>query len=235
MECTAGGGRSVYGTHPSRTSGNPTFVCGPPSVPFFSFCLFIFQCVAALGTSFHRTTAEIHLITAGTVRSKIQPSFASGCLRERWSKRGEEKRVREHRRNRVFFCKLENMAAEVEGVTLSHTHDQLRRQTVKHRMGKRDGLDGPQDVDMGNARDVAIDFMGGVVSGISGIVVGQVRAFNQGCAGSRRYGAVLGTTCHSGARERPSVCLASSLTLCLSLPFSVSVSCLSTARSRKCT
>lgn len=68
------------------------------------------------------------------------------------------------------------MAAEVEGaaVTLSHTHDQLRRQTVKHRVGKRDGLDGPEDVDMGNARDVAIDFMGGVVSGISGIVVGQV-------------------------------------------------------------
>ena len=130
----------------------------------------------------------------------------------------------------AFFCKLENMAAEVEGVTLSHTHDQLRRQTVKHRMGKRDGLDGPQDVDMGNARDVAIDFMGGVVSGISGIVVGQVRAFRQGCASSRRYGAVLGTTCHSGARERPGVCLASSLTLCLSLHFSVSVSCLSTAR-----
>eukprot|EP00903_Cladosiphon_okamuranus_P016983 g15655.t1 len=64
------------------------------------------------------------------------------------------------------------MAAEVEGA-LSHTHEQLRRQTVKHRMGKRDGLDGRQDVDIGNARDVAIDFMGGVVSGISGIVVGQ--------------------------------------------------------------
>lgn len=66
------------------------------------------------------------------------------------------------------------MAAEVDGVALSHTHDQLRRQTVKHRMGNRDGLDGPEGVDMGNARDVAIDFMGGVVSGISGIVVGQV-------------------------------------------------------------
>lgn len=67
------------------------------------------------------------------------------------------------------------MAAEVEGVALSHTHDQLRRQTVKHRVGKRDGLGEEEDVDMGNARDVAIDFMGGVVSGISGIVVGQVR------------------------------------------------------------
>lgn len=66
------------------------------------------------------------------------------------------------------------MAAEVDG-TLSHTHEQLRRQTVKHRVGKRDGLDGPEDVDVGNARDVAIDFMAGVVSGISGIVVGQVR------------------------------------------------------------
>eukprot|EP00752_Nemacystus_decipiens_P002352 g2222.t1 len=65
------------------------------------------------------------------------------------------------------------MAAEVEGVALSHTHDQLRRQTVKHRVGNRDGLDGPEDIDMGNARDVAIDFMAGVVSGISGIVVGQ--------------------------------------------------------------
>lgn len=69
----------------------------------------------------------------------------------------------------------EKMAAEMEEVTLSHTHDQLRRQTVKHRVGKRDGLERPEDVDVGDARDVAIDFVGGVVSGISGIVVGQVR------------------------------------------------------------
>lgn len=66
------------------------------------------------------------------------------------------------------------MASDLEGVALSHTHDQLRRQTVQHRMGKRDGLDGKEGVDTGNAKDVAIDFMGGVVSGISGIVVGQV-------------------------------------------------------------
>ncbi len=66
------------------------------------------------------------------------------------------------------------MATDLEGVALSHTHDQLRRQTVKHRVGKRDGLDGKEGVEAGNAKDLAIDFMGGVVSGISGIVVGQV-------------------------------------------------------------
>lgn len=106
--------------------------------------------------------------------------------------REKRERARERRRNRgLVFLKSDKMAAEVEGVTLSHTHDQLRRQTVKHRMGTREGLDGPEDVDMGNARDVAIDFMGGVVSGISGIVVGQVRV----CAasGNRFWVANVGT------------------------------------------
>ena len=90
--------------------------------------------------------------------------------------------AKRHRRNLILVVEVDKMAAEVEGVTLSHTHDQLRRQTVKHRMGKRDGLDRSEDVDMGSARDVAIDFMGGVVSGISGIIVGQVRL----CAVYRR-------------------------------------------------
>lgn len=74
------------------------------------------------------------------------------------------------------------MAAEVEGGLSHQTHEQLRRKTVHHRVagkGKRDGVgcveEEEEDVDTGSAKDVAIDFVGGVVSGISGIVVGQVR------------------------------------------------------------
>lgn len=68
------------------------------------------------------------------------------------------------------------MAAEVEAASLSQTHEQLRRKTVQHHHGVAVKHDqGKQDVDTGSAKDVAIDFVGGVVSGISGIVVGQVR------------------------------------------------------------
>lgn len=68
------------------------------------------------------------------------------------------------------------MAAEVEGTALSQTHEQLRQTTAKHRAGKREDLDeGDACVDIGGVKDVAIDFVGGVVSGVSGIVVGQVR------------------------------------------------------------
>ncbi|CAN0054488.1 unnamed protein product [Scytosiphon promiscuus] len=66
------------------------------------------------------------------------------------------------------------MAAEVEGTALSQTHEQLRQTTANRRVGKREGLDEAEAcVDIGGVRDVAIDFLGGVVSGVSGIVVGQ--------------------------------------------------------------
>lgn len=68
------------------------------------------------------------------------------------------------------------MAAEVEGTTLSQTHDQLRQKAANHRVGALESLDeGEACVDIGGVKDVAIDFVGGVVSGVSGIVVGQVR------------------------------------------------------------
>lgn len=60
--------------------------------------------------------------------------------------------------------------------SLSQTHEQLRRKTVKqHRVAAEcEERGGRAKVDTGSAKDVAIDFVGGVVSGISGIVVGQV-------------------------------------------------------------
>ncbi|CAN0374266.1 unnamed protein product [Ectocarpus sp. 12 AP-2014] len=61
-------------------------------------------------------------------------------------------------------------ASEIE---LSQAHEQLRRKTVKHRVGKLEGVDEDEGVDIGGVKDVAIDFLAGVVSGISGIVVGQ--------------------------------------------------------------
>ncbi|CAB1096937.1 unnamed protein product [Ectocarpus sp. CCAP 1310/34] len=61
-------------------------------------------------------------------------------------------------------------ASEVE---LSQAHEQLRRKTVKHRVGQLEAVGEDQGVDIGGVKDVAIDFLAGVVSGISGIVVGQ--------------------------------------------------------------
>lgn len=62
-------------------------------------------------------------------------------------------------------------ASEIE---LSQAHEQLRRKTVKHRVGKLEGVGEDEGVDIGGVKDVAIDFLAGVVSGISGIVMGQV-------------------------------------------------------------
>lgn len=83
------------------------------------------------------------------------------------------------------------MAAEMDAAaasSLSQTHEQLRRKTVKHRVAAK-GEDRGGDVDTGSAKDVAIDFVGGVVSGISGIVVGQV-CFIAVCACVRAWGRV---------------------------------------------
>lgn len=62
-------------------------------------------------------------------------------------------------------------ASEIE---LSQAHEQLRHNTVKHRVGKLEGVGEDEAVDIGGVKDIAIDFLAGVVSGISGIVVGQV-------------------------------------------------------------
>lgn len=59
------------------------------------------------------------------------------------------------------------MAAEVEAATFP------RRKTAQHRVATKCD-EREEGVDTGSAKDIAIDFFGGVVSGISGIVVGQV-------------------------------------------------------------
>ncbi|CAM9997847.1 unnamed protein product [Pylaiella littoralis] len=58
------------------------------------------------------------------------------------------------------------MAAEVEAATFP------RRKTAQHRVATKCD-EREEGVDTGSAKDIAIDFFGGVVSGISGIVVGQ--------------------------------------------------------------